>query len=155
MRKQIVKKEYSNDSLRDSSTKLKFSVITANHVNLTLTHSHSIAFQPTSDTCQEWIHSECIDDLLEDARFNCGFHEHADMWKTSNDNLDIFGIYHRERLDFSQKITIPASSSVTAMAYACPVVGNIPFEAVYELTPIKTSDNFITPQVLNTTLSKQ
>ena len=155
----MVKKVFRNSSPEKSKASFKFSVITTNTVNLTLNSDHSTSFASNLDTYQEWINSQRINDLLNDAHFDNGLHDHKKMWLTTagaSDQVssDIFGVYHREVFDFEQEITLPATSSVTIIAYANSIIGEVPFEAVYELTPIKTADNLVTPKVLNETLTK-
>ena len=156
-RKQIVRKEFINSSPEKSNISFKFSVIATNYVNVTLENDHSSTFVSTRKTYDEWINSKRINDLLRDAHFDSGAHDHLNMWKTSEKGmktLDIFGVYHREVFEFGQEVSLPVTSSVTVTAFSRPVVGRIPFEAVYELTPFKAGDDVISAKILETALAK-
>ena len=76
------------------------------------------------------------------------------MWTLDNHNNDIFGVYHRKTFDFHQEIIIPAFPKVTLTAHAHPTTGSMPFEAVYELAPIKAEDNVISAKILEASVAK-
>ena len=107
---------------------------------------HSTSFASDLDTYQEWIRSQRIKDLLD--LFHNGLHDRKNMWMATDGagdqiSSDVFGVYHREVFDF--EITLPATSSVTSIAYANSDIGKVPFEA---------GDDVISAKILEASVAK-
>ena len=146
-RVQYVRKQFSNYSPEKSKAGFKFSVITHDHINMTLSNPGNASQFINENTYANWIGGARIKQLLADVKFLYGNHDAAKMWKIPNlervsekKKLDMFGVWHREQFNFKQKIVIPASSKVTVLAYSNPIRGKVPFQALYELVPVGSDE---------------
>ena len=102
-RVRYVTKKFSNYSPEKSETRFKFSVITQDRINMTLSNPGNASQFINEKTYANLVDGARIKQLLTDVKFVHGNHDAAKMWKTSEgvseeEKLDMFGVWHKEKI---------------------------------------------------------
>lgn len=152
----------NNSTLKSKST-IKFSVETVDESSLTLSKSHSNYFSTDEKTYNEWSVNAKVSTswkilgLGGEMSIETGW-RHSKERTTSSGNTaekgeEVFKATSTRKVsEFSQEVELPPLSITTLTAFSRPLKGDIPFTAVYKLTPKGTS--VTTVEILERTLKE-
>lgn len=145
-----------NNSPEPLKSFVRFEVESFDNVSMRLKESHGTYFETTDGTYREWSVGGGISLTFMFIGFNFGATYKSGDWNTKTtreskfQETEIFRTSSKRNLfEFSQDVQVPPFSKTTLTASSKPIDGEIPFTALYELTP-----KGVTQDILFKTLQK-
>lgn len=144
------KKIVVNNSPEPMKSFVNFEYETFDNVSMRLKQSHGSYFTTTDGTYRSWTVGGGISLTFGFLGLNFGASFTSSDWNTKTDNkfkfeeTEIFRTSSSRKLfGFSQDVYVPPFSKTILTALSKPVRGDIPFRAVYELTPVGVSQDIL------------
>lgn len=144
------KKIVINNSPEPMKSFVSFEHETFDNVSMRLKESHGSYFGTTDETYRSWTVGGGISLTFGFIGLNFGASFTSSDWNTRTENkfkfeeTEIFQTSSSRKLfGFSQDIYVPPFSKTILTALSNPIRGEVPFTAVYELTPVGVSQDIL------------